>query len=82
MYLCRELFKTMEILPFHSQCIFSLLLYVVNNKHLFTKNIEVHNHNTSSANNFHLTTTNVTKYQKQGAHNTGIKKFLIIFLLT
>ena len=35
---CRELFKTMEILPFYSQYIFSLLLYVVNNKHIFTKN--------------------------------------------
>jgi len=37
---CRELFKTMEILPFCSQYIFSLLLYVVNNKHRFTKNFE------------------------------------------
>ena len=34
---CRQLFKTMEILPFYSQYIFSLLWYVVNNKHLFTK---------------------------------------------
>jgi len=28
---CTEWFKTMEILPFYSQYIFSLLLYVVNN---------------------------------------------------
>jgi len=34
---CRDLFKTMEILPFYSQYIFSLLLYVVNKKHLFTR---------------------------------------------
>jgi len=74
MDLCRELFKTMEILPFYSQCIFSLLLYMVNNKHLFTKNTEIHNHNTRYANNFHLTITNLTKYQK-GAHFTGIKIF-------
>jgi len=33
----RELFKTMEILPFYFQYIFSLLLCVVNKKHLFTK---------------------------------------------
>jgi hypothetical protein len=64
---CRELFKTMEILPFYSQCIFSLLLYVVNNKHLFTKNTEIHNHNTRSANNFHFTITNLTKYQKRSS---------------
>jgi len=43
---CRELFKTMEILPFYSQYTISRLLYVVNNKHLFTKNLEVHNHDT------------------------------------
>jgi hypothetical protein len=34
---CRELFTTMEILPLYSQYIFSLLMYMVNNKHLFTK---------------------------------------------
>jgi len=33
---CREMFETMEILPLYSQYIFSLLMYVVNNKHLFT----------------------------------------------
>jgi len=63
MHSCRELFKTTEILPFYSQYIVSLLLYVVNNKHLFTNNLEVHKHNTSSANSFHLPVTHLTKYQ-------------------
>jgi len=49
-------------------------MYVVNNKHLFTRNLEVHNHNTRSAKNFHLPITNLTIYQK-GAHYTGIKIF-------
>jgi len=73
---CISLFTTMEILPFYSQLIFSLLLYVVNNKHLFTENWELHNHDTRSASNFHLTTINLNKYQK-GAHYTrmGIKIF-------
>ena len=71
---CRELFKTVEILPSYSQFIFSLLLYVVNSKHLFTKNLEVHNHDTRSANNFHLPITDLTRYQK-GAHYAGIKIF-------
>ena len=62
---CQELFKTMEILPFYSQKLFSLLLYVVNNKHLFTQNLEVHNHDTKSANKFNLPITNLTKYQKR-----------------
>jgi hypothetical protein len=64
MEFCRHLFKTTEILPFYSQCILSLLLYMVNNKQLFTKNLEVHNHDTRSANNFHIPMTNLTKYQK------------------
>ena len=54
--------------------IFLLLLYVVNNKHLFIKNLEAHNHDTRSGNNFHLPITNLTKYQK-GAHFAGIKIF-------
>jgi len=69
-----ELFKTMDILPLYSQHMFSLLMYVVNNKQIFTKKLEVHNHDTRSAKNFHLPTTNLTKYQK-GAHCTGIKIF-------
>jgi hypothetical protein len=64
----------MEILPFYSQYIFSLLLYVVNNQHLFTKNLEAQNHDTRPANNFDLPITNLTKYQT-GAHYAGIKIF-------
>jgi hypothetical protein len=36
---CIELFKTMEMLLLYSQYTFSLLMYVVNNEHLFTKNL-------------------------------------------
>jgi len=71
---CTEPLKTIEVLPFYSQYIFSLLLYVVNNYHLFTKNLEVHNHNTRTANNFHRPITILTKYHK-GAHYAGIKIF-------
>ena len=71
---CRELFKTIEILPFYSQYISSLVLYVENKKHLFTQNLEDHNHDARSAKNFHLPITNLTKYQK-AAHFAGIKIF-------
>ena len=37
-------------------------MYVANNKHLFAKNLEAHNHNTRSANNFHVPITNLAKY--------------------
>ena len=69
----------MEILPFYSQYVFSLFLYVVNNKHVFIKNLEVHNHETRSANNFPLPITNLIKYQK-GAHYPGIKIFIVVLL--
>ena len=68
---CRELFKSMKILPLYSQYIFFLLMYVVNNKHLSTRSLAVHNHNTRSAKNFHLPITNLTIHQN-GAHYTGI----------
>jgi hypothetical protein len=69
-----ELFKTMESLPFYPKHIFSLLLCVVNNKHLYTKNLEIYNKDVSSANIFHLHFINLTKYDK-GAHYEGIKNF-------
>jgi len=39
-------------------------MYVVNHKHLFKRNLAVHNHDTRSAKNFHLHITNLTTYQK------------------
>jgi hypothetical protein len=46
----------------------------MNNKHLFSKNLAVPNHDTRSTNNFHLLVTYLTKYQK-GAHYALIKIF-------
>jgi hypothetical protein len=71
---CRELFKEMEILPFYSQYMFSLLMYVVKNKQLFTKNWEIHSHNTRTTNNLHIPAVNTTKYKK-GAYYMGSKIF-------
>jgi hypothetical protein len=68
------LFKTMEILPFYSENTFSLFLYLVKKKHLYIKSLEVHNYDTRSANIFHPTSTNLTKYLK-GVHFAGIKIF-------
>ena len=54
-------------------CIFSLNVCGEQQTFIY-KILEVHNHDTGSSNNFHLPTTNLTKYQK-GAHYTGIKIF-------
>jgi len=32
---CRDLCKKLQILPFYSQCIYSLLMFVVKNRDLF-----------------------------------------------
>jgi len=69
-----EIFFKNGNFSFHSEITFSQLLYVVNKKHLFTKNLEIHNNDVRSANNFHRPFTNLTKYQT-AARYKGFKMF-------
>jgi hypothetical protein len=69
-----ELFKKLKILPFQSQYIFSLLLFVVNNKEQFKFNSEIYSMNTRHNNNLHYPTCNLTVFQK-GTYYFGIKAF-------
>ena len=71
---CRQLFKWLEILPLQSQYIFSVLLFVVKNKDLYTINQEIHNINTRSNINLHLPVCNLTIFQK-GAYFSSINLF-------
>jgi hypothetical protein len=71
---CQELFKKLEILPLYSQYIFSLLMFVIKNKHLFSTNCQFHNIHTRSKTNLHPPTANLTKFQK-GVYYSGIKIF-------
>jgi hypothetical protein len=50
----RELFKNLDILPFYSQYIFSLLNFVIDNTTLFKTNSEVYDVNTRGRNNVYL----------------------------
>jgi hypothetical protein len=59
---CREVFKNMEIMTLYSQYIFSLILFAVKNKQLFTSNNEIHMYKTRNYLNFHLPTVNLTKF--------------------
>jgi len=70
---CRNIHKTMKILPFYSHYIFSLLIYI-DNIHLFLTNQEIHYINTSSNLKFHIPSSNLTKFQK-GVYYSGIKLF-------
>jgi hypothetical protein len=71
---CRNLFKKLQILPLASQYILSLLMFVVQNKKLFSTNNENHNLDTRQRNNLYLPQANLAIYQK-GAHYSGIKLY-------
>ena len=51
---CKELFKGLKVLPLSSQCIFSLLLFVVSNRGYFVSRSVYNNINTKQRNDLHL----------------------------
>jgi hypothetical protein len=71
---CRDLFKKSKIMTFFSQYIYSVVLFIINNGHLFNSNNEIHRHKTRAHCNLHLPAVNITKYSK-GAYISGIKGF-------
>jgi len=58
----------------YSQYISSLILYTVNNKHLFNTNNEIHKYKTRYNNNLHLPIATLSKFNK-GAYISGVKVF-------
>lgn len=71
---CRHLFEKFEILSFYSQFIYSLILFTINNDHLFNAITMIHEHKTRTHNNLYLPSVNLTKYS-QSAYVAGIKAF-------
>jgi hypothetical protein len=71
---CRALFKQLEILPFKSQYIFSLLMFIVNNKDQFESNLEISGRNTRFNNKVHFLTCNLAAFQK-GIYYHDVKVF-------
>ena len=63
-------FSKLQILPFTSQYMLSLLMFVVQNKNLFLTKNENYNLDTRQRNNLYLPQANVTIYQK-GAYYSG-----------
>jgi len=58
-----QLFKKLDILPSHSQYIFSLLLLVVKNWDLYTINQDIRGVDTRYNTNLHLSMANLTAFQ-------------------
>jgi len=72
---CRNLFRRLEILPFISQYILLLMLFVIKNIFFFfTLNFENHTKSTRQLNNIYQPVTNYTIHQR-GVHYMGIKTF-------
>jgi hypothetical protein len=69
---CHNLFKRVRILPVKSQCIFSLLLFAVNNKGQFIVNSENYRINMRQSTTLYLPQANLALYQK-GVYCLGIK---------
>jgi len=55
-----ELFKELQILILHCQCIYSLTMFVTNNRQLFKSNSDDHNLSTRYNCDLHLPTANLT----------------------
>jgi hypothetical protein len=63
---CREFSKLLKILPLSAQYIYSVLMFVVNNRNLFLDNAELYTIKTRNSYNLHPTLSHLTKYQKGG----------------
>jgi hypothetical protein len=71
---CRVLFKELKILTLLSQYIYSLLLFVFNNRDYFVSNSVYHNINTRQKNDLHLPQVSLAMYRK-GVYYSGINIF-------
>jgi hypothetical protein len=65
---CRNLFRGLEILPFESQYILSLMLFVVKYKNYFTLNSENYTKSKRQLNHFYQPITNFTIHQRSSLH--------------
>jgi hypothetical protein len=71
---CREHFRRLNILPFYSQYMYSLLLLVAKNAFRFVINNEIYTINTQQSINLHLPSVHLTKCKKS-VYYMGIEIF-------
>jgi hypothetical protein len=71
---CRKYFRELKILPLKSKYIYSLSLFVINNRHHFEVNSEIHNIDTRTKSDLHHPSTHLSVFQK-GIYSAGIKVF-------
>jgi hypothetical protein len=71
---CKEMFSKLGILILDSQYIFSIIMFVVKHKDLFTINMDLHKINTCQKSDLHVPLVSLTKVQK-GVYYSGITLF-------
>ena len=71
---CRSLFKQLQILLVPCQCIFSLMIFIINNQEHFETNSSIHNINKWNKQHLHVPNTNISCF-KGSTFYTSIKMF-------
>jgi len=71
---CKPLFQSLGILTITSQCILTLMKFLLQNQEKFTSNIEVHNINMRNKLKLHKPISNFTLYQR-GVYYMSIRIF-------
>ena len=71
---CRAMFSKLGILTLYSHYIFSILMFVVKHKDIFSFNVELHKINARHKLDLHVPSVNLTKVQK-GVYYSGITLF-------
>jgi hypothetical protein len=71
---CRKIFTSLKILPLPSQYIYSLVVFIVNNRVSFTSNTDKYKTVTRNHSNLYFPLTNLTIFQK-GSQYFGIKVY-------
>jgi hypothetical protein len=69
-----NLFKKLKILSFTSQYIICIMMFIINNKHQFTVNSEIHSINTRQHLNLQQQAPNLTGFT-QGIYYSGVKVY-------
>jgi hypothetical protein len=60
---CLQLFRNLKILQFKSQHIFSLILFISENRDLYELNSKIHNISTRFSSDLHTATAKLTTFQ-------------------
>jgi hypothetical protein len=71
---CQELFKNLKILTLVSQCMYSVVIFIIENRDDYVCNYDIHKRNSRQGTNLHQPLVSLSRYHK-GLFNLGTKIF-------